>query len=922
MTDEYPSLCGGRYIITKCIGSGGMGAVFRCYDQRLKVDRAVKILRPELVSRSDTRQRFTREAVAMAKLSHPNIVQVFDYGQEALTLFIIMEYLPYDSVQGYLNKVGPLSDGQAVKICLQAAQGLLYMHEKGQVHRDIKPANLLLTDKTVKVSDFGLVKADIDELNTQSNAIMGTFAFMSPEQRLGTKTIGHQTDIYALTATLYMCLTCKTPIDLYQSSERERVFVDLNPHLTQIMERGLEADQKERYSSIDDLITDLQSFLEVTTDTEPFLLSEVDLDTEPQSSIELNKLWAEYTSQPSYNASFLDDTIAPNSQDHNHNLESTIAPAEPQHSDPLDQSLSESISEVEVDQFAPTLPQNTAKPISMIKSMSSLLILIMFLFLMSRLFWADEKATVLNSAEESTKSSYALLNMDTAQKSEQVLFKTAQTSMLQGDYALADQQFGQLAKTQGNHPYLNILRRLNSYIRWNAYQGLSTLFLQSSYLDLNEKPKPYMIMLNAIKMSADSSIGSEALEQRWAELRQTYPGPISALLYLVMTKHIWPDLYSLKLNKLREEYPHIYVFKDLEIKVLKDQKSDQVMELIETLLKEDSEVSSIALTYAAEKEEIGQLEAAESTLKSLLSKSNLKIETHIILARIYAKRFQEAKRIEQMIMALSDQVAVRDQVVFLSLHGEDLVRLGQVNEAMKVWQFCQSVENPNQDQLLTVTQADCLIKKLQTASWFEQTTLIRSTIKEIKETLIGLQGHKEIQQLLTLMTMEAEAKLALIQDQDHGRYQQILTQLKHLQQRPLSASLHQSMITRLALFTLIHQGEDSEIIDALKNRSHQPVEKRSCDALYQDILLMNHLSKPKLEEKESLLRSIIKGQCIQESTYILLMRSAQVMWARLLFNEGKRIESFKLVQAVLETWKNGDPNLALMKEARQIYTKF
>lgn len=128
---EHPTINQGRYVILSCLGVGGMGAVFHAYDQRLKVYRAIKVLKPELVSRPEVRQRFTREAVSMAQLTHPHIVQIFDYGQEALTLYIVMEYISGNSLQAHLDKTGALSVEYAL---------MKYIHQKDLIHRDIKSA--------------------------------------------------------------------------------------------------------------------------------------------------------------------------------------------------------------------------------------------------------------------------------------------------------------------------------------------------------------------------------------------------------------------------------------------------------------------------------------------------------------------------------------------------------------------------------------------------------------------------------------------------------------------------------------------------------------------------------------------------------------------------------------------------------------
>ena len=165
MNFEYPTLANERYEIHQCIGKGGMAAVFKCFDRSLKTERAIKVLRPEFVARQAVRARFTTEAVAMANLSHPNIVHVYDYGLEQLTAFLVMEYLPYGSLQSYLDKSGPLSKPQAIAVCLDIARALSMAHQQGIIHRDIKPDNILLSSRGAKLSDFGLARMDDDDRN-------------------------------------------------------------------------------------------------------------------------------------------------------------------------------------------------------------------------------------------------------------------------------------------------------------------------------------------------------------------------------------------------------------------------------------------------------------------------------------------------------------------------------------------------------------------------------------------------------------------------------------------------------------------------------------------------------------------------------------------------------------------------------------
>ena len=297
MTIEYPTLSQGRYQIERCIGAGGMAAVFKCYDRTLKVHRAIKVLKPEMVTRGTIRERFTTEAVAMANLNHPNTVQVYDHGLEGLTLFIVMEYLPHNSLQQYLEKRGPLSKEQAVSVCLDICRAIQSAHEQGMIHRDIKPDNILLAPRGAKLSDFGLARMQEDERQaTRTQAVMGTFPFMAPEQRLSAKKTNHQSDVYALAATLFVMITCEDPRDLFDVDSRVELLMGLDEDLADIIERGCQSSLEKRYPSINEMIRDLEKVYE-RCDLEKSKLvlnEEVEVSVPKEELKTLLSVWEEY----------------------------------------------------------------------------------------------------------------------------------------------------------------------------------------------------------------------------------------------------------------------------------------------------------------------------------------------------------------------------------------------------------------------------------------------------------------------------------------------------------------------------------------------------------------------------------------------------------------------------------------------------
>lgn len=221
-------ILGGQFQITKKIGTGGMGSVYKALQVDMNRDVAIKILHPKLAGRKDLASRFRREARAMSQLTHPNTVKVFLYGQleEELaegSLFIVMEYLEGRNLNRAVKREGPLTVAQAATILIQVCGALQEAHNMGIVHRDLKPENIFLCRQGElldfpKVLDFGLAKVTERQMRpgsiqlTQEGMVFGTPEFMSPEQAQG-KTLDARSDIYSLAVILYEAITGKLPFD-------------------------------------------------------------------------------------------------------------------------------------------------------------------------------------------------------------------------------------------------------------------------------------------------------------------------------------------------------------------------------------------------------------------------------------------------------------------------------------------------------------------------------------------------------------------------------------------------------------------------------------------------------------------------------------------------------------------------------------
>ncbi len=235
------SVINSRYRVEGRLGVGGMSTVLLALDERLERHVAVKLLAEHLADDPTFVSRFRREALAAARLVHPNIVQVFDSGfdESAHQHFIVMEYVPGRSCAEILRDRGHLDVDKAVDIVTQACRGLDYAHRNGVVHRDVKPGNLLVSESgVVKLADFGIARATGQSSITQVGSVLGTAAYLSPEQARGEEA-GPQADLYSLGVVTYQLLSGRLPYEanslaelaLKQQRESPIPLQRINPHV-------------------------------------------------------------------------------------------------------------------------------------------------------------------------------------------------------------------------------------------------------------------------------------------------------------------------------------------------------------------------------------------------------------------------------------------------------------------------------------------------------------------------------------------------------------------------------------------------------------------------------------------------------------------------------------------------------------------
>ena len=265
----------GRYRLEAKLGSGGMSTVYLARDTTLDRQVAVKVMHREMSEQPEQLERFRREARAVAKLSHPNVVAVIDAGEDGGHPYIVFEYVEGENLKQRIKRLGPLDPQEALAYAIEIARGLTVAHARKMVHRDIKPQNVLIdAEGRAKVTDFGIARQLEQQGVTDTGRVLGTTDYVSPEQAMG-HGVDPRSDVYSLGVVLYEMLTGDVPFSAdtqvgvamkhvneeLPDVQRRRPEISAAAALT--IERATTKDISKRYKSVGEMIDDLETALEV-----------------------------------------------------------------------------------------------------------------------------------------------------------------------------------------------------------------------------------------------------------------------------------------------------------------------------------------------------------------------------------------------------------------------------------------------------------------------------------------------------------------------------------------------------------------------------------------------------------------------------------------------------------------------------------
>ncbi|MEC8423435.1 MAG: protein kinase, partial [Myxococcota bacterium] len=669
MTASHPRLAGDRYIVQRCIGTGGMGVVFLAYDDVLKGPRAIKVLKPSLSVRTDVRARFRTEAIAMSKLNHPGIVRVFDQGHEGLTSFIVMEYLPAGSLHHRIRREGPLARDVALSVCLDITEALQHAHQNGVIHRDIKPDNLLIGPTGAKLTDFGIARVAAAQGGlTRTGATCGTPSFMPPEQRLDSRKTTTRSDIYALCATLFVLVTGRDPVDLYEPDAREILLDGVDPRIADVIRRGCQAAPLERYADAAALGAALEAAREEpgSPRTHP-ADAPSSTHARPQDLDKLQQLWRSYTTpQGMEDGAETTDGSLQTCFSQVHPGEAGATPAvRPAETRPVETRPVETVSP-----DPGSGGRRRWRAAALAAGVAALLLGIVLAQTQTQT--STEPQSAAADPPDGDPAEVALLAADLS----------AATRMLADRAEEHDAE----SETLAMRAVLDVLSARPDDAR--------AAFQRAAANTAGEGRRARAVRLadttdveTGKRMAQPGTPAVAARLAAWSDVRQGDADPFIDALFLASMHGLLPtERLVRELTTARRTHPQHAIFALLRIRLQAAQLDlSQQQSLLEEGLTAFPRVAAIQIDRARLLARRGERSAAREALQQAVRLQPDATAPHILLANLAAQAGNEADRIDHLVVALSDTVPDFEQRQFLLEHGEMMAGLGSPSEAEKIW---------------------------------------------------------------------------------------------------------------------------------------------------------------------------------------------------------------------------------------------
>ncbi len=945
MRFDYPTLSNDRYQIQQCIGFGGMAAVFKCYDTSLQTYRAIKVLRPELVVRKSIRERFTTEAIAMARVNHPNIVHVYDHGIEGMTLFIVMEYLPHGSLQEYLDKKGPLSRFQAVSVCLDVALALEKAHELEIIHRDIKPDNILLSPQGCKITDFGIARIELESRSvTRTQAVMGTLPYMSPEQRLSAKKTNHQSDIYALAATLFVLLTGKDPTDLYDEDEQDKLLVDVDDGMVQIIKKGCHIKMSHRYATIGDMIRDLKNIsLSQEQNQEQILLLDSPNPTEPKTTNfeELLHIWGEYTGSQMDTVEATNEKVKENSNTkpnistetlHIEDMllddvqtpefiETTVSPN--QQVQPIQETIYMDDTTSVQKPVSPESQSNTStnKMIFSVFFVSFISFgFAVFIVLSQKQDTSTPQITISQDKEISSPEwdyeGIYLLSKPSSQE-DQTQFKKARTAFLNGDFLLSEQLLLPIKKQYSQDPVVHNLSFL--LLESRGQHALADVASESASKNSRKTSTHLGSMITLSHQSLRKSFNTSLMLQKWDKIRNKHKDPMVEVNYLISSRSLLERDFYKEVQNSRSKHPDWSILANIEIVALHMIGNDrETLKVVEKTITQYPLDNRFKLERGKLLLRMGKLEAAEEVMKQVLMTEPNFSEAHGVLAGIYASQNNEANRLSEFMIGLSDETPSISQIQLLQTQAEQLANLGRLQEAKKVWVFCI---NEAQKKEVEYRALECASAQLQASFWLEDSSLWEGEYTKVQNLISNPNLDITIRNLYQLQILKIKVQ-QYIQSGETAEAQLIFKQLQQSNTEEFPRDVYASTLTQIQQDLWLATRNTS----ALQKQqtvleTQQLLSTESCTNSFLRYRIAQVL-KDDLRSKKSL-RSIVQHDCSpnRELEGIMLAQS-QLFLLQILKKTKDKEEGRTVLSDFYSSWSHADDDLKLTTEIRILQKYF